>query len=116
MGYRNDIQNIISQVDLVVLSSLWEGLPLTPIEAFSVAKPVVATSVDGTVEIVKDGINGLLVQPKSSEQLADKIIYLLNNDDKLQYLGKNALDIYNKEFSFEIFAQKYINYYERIIV
>lgn len=53
LGYRSDIQNVMSQCDFIVLSSLWEGLPLTPIEAFSVSKTVVATSVDGTPEIVK---------------------------------------------------------------
>ena len=41
LGYRSDIQNIIAQMDYIVLSSLWEGLPLTPIEAFSVHRPVI---------------------------------------------------------------------------
>ena len=49
LGYRSDIQNLMSQMDLIVLSSLWEGFPLTPIEAFSVGKTIVATAVDGTV-------------------------------------------------------------------
>lgn len=47
LGYRNDIQNVISQLDFIVLSSLWEGLPLTPIEAYSVGKTVIGTAVDG---------------------------------------------------------------------
>ena len=50
LGYRSDIQNVMSQLDFVVLSSLWEGFPLTPIESFSVGKTVVATAVDGTPE------------------------------------------------------------------
>ena len=54
LGYRSDIQNVMSQMDFIVLSSLWEGLPLTPIEAFSVGKTVVATAVDGTPEIVQN--------------------------------------------------------------
>ena len=65
MGYRSDIQNVMSQMDFIVLSSLWEGLPLTPIEAFSVGKTVIATNVDGTPEIVKDRKNGLLVKRKN---------------------------------------------------
>lgn len=64
LGYRSDIQNVMSQMDFIVLSSLWEGLPLTPIEAFSVGKTVVATAVDGTPEIVQNGINGILIKPK----------------------------------------------------
>ena len=61
LGYRNDIQNVISQLDFVVLSSLWEGLPLTPIEAYSVGKTVIGTAVDGTQEIIRTGIDGYLV-------------------------------------------------------
>ena len=80
MGFRADIQNIMSQVDLIVLSSLWEGLPLTPMEAFSVGKTIVATSVDGTVEIVKDGENGYLVEPRNSEELANAICKLIDNE------------------------------------
>lgn len=75
LGYRSDIQNLISQLDLVVLSSLWEGLPLTPIEAFSVGKTVVATAVDGTVEIVEDGKSGRLIEPKKPEQIAENVIW-----------------------------------------
>lgn len=59
LGYRNDIQNVISQLDFIVLSSLWEGLPLTPIEAYSVGKTVIGTAVDGTQEIIRDGVDGL---------------------------------------------------------
>jgi glycosyltransferase involved in cell wall biosynthesis len=58
LGYRNDIQNVISQMDFIVLSSLWEGLPLTPIEAYSVGKTVIGTAVDGTQEIIRNGVDG----------------------------------------------------------
>lgn len=49
----------MSQLDFVVLSSLWEGLPLTPIEAYSVGKTVIGTAVDGTPEIIRDGVGWL---------------------------------------------------------
>ena len=68
MGYRSDVQNLISQLDLGVLSSLWEGLPFTPIEVFSMEKTIVATDVDGTSEIVKDMENGLLISSKNNEK------------------------------------------------
>jgi glycosyltransferase involved in cell wall biosynthesis len=111
MGYRNDIQNLMKQLDLIVLSSLWEGLPLTPIEAFSVGKTVVATAVDGTVEIVKDGVNGLLVESKNIEELAEKINYIINNPDERLEFEKNALIQYETGFSFEIFSKAYIDFY-----
>ncbi|NFL87186.1 glycosyltransferase [Clostridium botulinum] len=111
LGYRNDIQNVMSQLDLIVLSSLWEGLPLTPIEAFSVGKTIVATAVDGTVEIVEDGINGIVVEPKSSEELAKSIIKLLEDNICRHDFEKKAKTTYITEFSFEILCDKVKSYY-----
>lgn len=111
LGFRADIQNILSQVDFVVLSSLWEGLPLTPIEAFSVGKTIVATNVDGTPEIVINDKNGLLVEPKDFDGLAESMMLLIKNDKIRRRLEKCALDTYIKEFSFDILSKEYINYY-----
>lgn len=112
LGYRSDVQNLMSQLDLIVLSSLWEGLPLTPIEAFSVGKTIVATAVDGTVEIVKDKKNGMLVSPKDYIGLAKSIIEMIQIDRK-EY-ERDAFGTFNKDFSFDVFSNKYRNYYEKI--
>lgn len=112
LGYRKDVQNLMSQMDLIVLSSLWEGLPLTPLEAFSVGKPVIATAVDGTNEEIQDNVNGFLVTPKNAEALSNKII------DFIKYgksnLGKNAKNIFMKEYSFNTFNNRIKRYYERL--
>jgi glycosyltransferase involved in cell wall biosynthesis len=113
MGYRSDIQNLMSQLDLIVLSSLWEGLPLTPIEAFSVGKTVVATAVDGTIEIVEDGINGFLIEAQNSDIIADKISYIIDHPNMQSGLEKNALLRYETEFSFEIFSSAFIDFYNK---
>ena len=113
-GYRSDIQNIMSQLDFVVLSSLWEGLPLTPIEAFSVGKTIVATAVDGTVEIVQDGVNGILVEARDVISLADGILTLVENKKVRSKMEKNALMTYRKEFSFQTLSEQYIEYYDKI--
>ncbi|GEP65549.1 hypothetical protein CBE01nite_33170 [Clostridium beijerinckii] len=115
LGYRNDIQNVMSQLDLIVLSSLWEGLPLTPIEAFSVAKPIVATAVDGTVEIIDDDVNGILVGPKDIKELADAIISIFKFPERTEMFKINALKKYNEEFSYEILKDRYIKYYKRLM-
>lgn len=114
LGYRSDIQNIISQLDLIVLSSLWEGLPLTPIEAFSVGKTIVATAVDGTTEIVNNNINGILVHERNSKELAEAIIKLIENNKLRKKLENLALNTYNKEFSYDKLKEKYIKYYKDI--
>lgn len=113
MGYRNDIQNVISQLDLLVLSSLWEGLPLTPIEAFSVGKTIVATAVDGTPEIIENNKSGLLVEPKDSKAIAEKVVFMIENPDERLKMEKAAKECFEQEFSFEKFSEKYIDVYKK---
>lgn len=114
LGYRTDIQNLMSQLDIIVLSSLWEGLPLTPLEAFSVGKTVVATAVDGTLEIVRDGENGLLAKPKSVGGLAYKILWMIEHPAEKRKMEVEAKIIFDNEFSFDKFAQSYVNYYRSL--
>lgn len=114
LGYRRDIQNVMSQLDLIVLSSLWEGLPLTPAEAFSVSKTIVATAVDGTREIVQDLVNGILVPPESEDKIAEAIC-LLQQDSKLRSrLEESAYATYTDRFSFQSWGENYLRYYEGV--
>lgn len=115
LGYRTDVQNLMSQLDLVVLSSLWEGFPLTPIEAFSVGKTIVATGVDGTLEIVQDEENGLLVPPSDENVLAEKIIQVCKDKDLLMKMQENAKKSYEEKLSYDVFAERYIKLYEEKI-
>lgn len=112
LGYRNDIQNVMSQLDFVVLSSLWEGLPLTPIEAYSVGKTVIGTAVDGTPEIIRDGVDGYLVEPRNPVQLAEKMNELIENPEMRENMGIQAMKRYRDEFSFEKLSERYIAFYE----
>ena len=114
MGFRSDITDIINQLDLIVLSSLWEGLPLTPIEAFSLGKTVIGTNVDGTPEIIQDGYNGILIEPKNYVQIAQNIIYLQENNKELELLKYNAKNTYKNKFSYDVFRQKYTDFYKKI--
>lgn len=112
LGYRDDIQNVISQLDFVVLSSLWEGLPLTPIEAFSVGKTVIGTVVDGTPEIIRDNVDGYLIEPKNSMQLAEKMGDLIEHLEIRKSMEQHALKRYRDVFSYNRLKQNYICFYE----
>ena len=114
LGYRNDIQNVMSQLDFIVLSSLWEGLPLTPIEAFSVGKTVIGTAVDGTPEIIRDGVDGYLVEAKNPVQLSEKMNCLIVNPQIREKLELQAKKRYQNEFSFEKLKQNYLKFYEEL--
>lgn len=114
LGYRTDIQNVIAQIDFLVLSSLWEGYPLTLIEALSVGKAIVATDVGGNKEIVNDNVTGLLVKPKDSEGLSNAIVQLCNDKEKRKQMSINAYSSYEKSFSFVKMKENYIDFYKRL--
>lgn len=115
LGYRSDVQNVMSQLDFVVLSSLWEGFPLTPIEAYSVGKTVIGTAVDGTPEIIRDGVDGCLIEARSAVQVAEKICFLLDNPEKRAELEVEARKRYQDAFSFDKLTQEYIKFYEELV-
>ena len=114
LGQRQDVQNVMKQLDFIVLSSLWEGLPLIPLEAFSVKKPVVATKVDGTPEIVKNKFNGLLVEAKNTLELSEAMLKLIENNNLIEEYSKNAYETYVNKFSYSIFKKNYIEFYNNI--
>lgn len=82
-GWRRDIKNIICGSHIIVLTSLWEGLPRTIIEAMACNKPIVATNVDGVKDVIIDGENGFLAQPHNIDEFVEKILMLKKN--KLLY-------------------------------
>lgn len=114
LGHRNDVQNVMRQLDFIVLPSLTEGLPLTPMEAFANKKTVIATTVGGNTEIIKNGENGILVEPNNEKALAEAIYRLSNNPDMLKQLSNQAEKTYQKKYSYEIFRDAIICYYESL--
>jgi glycosyltransferase involved in cell wall biosynthesis len=77
----------MATLDLLVFSSLSEGVPYSLLEAMSLGVPVVATAVGGLSEIIEDGVTGLLVQPKDPEALAQACLALLNNPWRRQQMA-----------------------------
>jgi glycosyltransferase involved in cell wall biosynthesis len=78
-GWRRDANIVLQIMDVVVLTSLWEGLPRVVVEAFVSRKPVVATPADGVKEVIKDGLTGYLAGFHQPGLMAEKVIYLLKN-------------------------------------
>jgi glycosyltransferase involved in cell wall biosynthesis len=77
-GYQREIPAYLSAMDVFVLPSLFEGLPLSVLEAMAAGVPVIATAVDGTPEAVQHGIAGWLIPPKDPRAIAQATIALLN--------------------------------------
>jgi len=88
LGWRRDVREIVHASDLMVLTSLWEGLPKVLLIAMAAGKPIVATSVDGTPEAVHDGVNGYLAGPHDVERMAEKTVLLLKDKDLARWMGE----------------------------
>ena len=115
LGYRQDWMNWMEVSDVVALPSLYEGMPLVPIEAGAMAKPVVATAVDGTCEVVVDGESGVLVPPAHSEALADALIALLQDPERQRALGEAGARRARDLFSLEQQVRETATLYERLL-
>ncbi len=95
-GLRRDVGRMLSTVDVFLLTSLWEGLPRTIPQALSMKIPVIANRADGTAEAIRDGRTGFLVEPGNLDEMAERCLELLKNQDKRQSFGqagrKDALE------------------------
>ena len=100
--------------DLFVLPSLSEGLPTVVCEAMNCGRPVVATAVDGTPEIVRDGETGLLVPPSDAPALADALGRVLDDPDLARRMGEEALRVGRETYTWEANARRMTEIYEAV--
>jgi glycosyltransferase involved in cell wall biosynthesis len=115
-GYREDVFDLMRTFDIFVLSSLFEGLPIALLEAMSLGKPVVTTSVGGIPEVIIDNVNGFLVPSKDPELLAQKIIQLLKEDNLRASFAQNAIHTIQEHFSLQEMVKKVEEIYSGILV
>jgi len=111
MGNQTNIPELLAQMDVFVLPSLWEGLPLVLLEAMAAKKPVVATNVNGIIEIIESEKDGILVAPKDSAALSSAIIRLLKDNELRERLASNGYIKVTSEFSLNRMIEKTENVY-----
>jgi glycosyltransferase involved in cell wall biosynthesis len=105
-GIRNDIPALLQFLDIFVLSSLWEGFPMTIIEAMAAGKPIVVTDVGGNREAVIDGLIGYLVPPADSKALAEAVRKILLDESLASAMGSEGKRRFEKEFVAERMVEK----------
>ncbi|MCK4532598.1 glycosyltransferase [bacterium] len=113
-GFRKDCLEIISTFDVFVLSSCLEGMGSVLLEAMALAKPIVATRTGGIPEVVLNGVSGILVPPKNSEELADGILQLLKDNVLAKEMGIKGKERV-EEFSKEKMVEKTEKIYKEIL-
>ena len=112
LGTRNDIPRLLSMLDIFVLCSLSEGLPLTILEAMAAGKPIVASAVGGIPEVIDHGIDGILIPSDDSDRLAEAISELLHDDKKRDDMGEKARKKFEERFTIQTMVERYEELYE----
>ena len=116
LGFRQDIAEILTEVQIFTLISNWEGLPCTIIEAMRAGLPVVASDVGGVKEIVVEAETGYVINQGDVEALHQKLSYLINNKQVREKMGKLARQRYESELTFEHMYQQTLEVYHQTAV
>ncbi|MGC8935052.1 MAG: glycosyltransferase family 4 protein [Thermoproteota archaeon] len=101
--------------DVCALPSRAEAFGISALEAMATGKPVVASEVGGIPEVVKNGLTGKLVKPESPKELADALLELLSDEQKIRKIGYNARRVAENEFSWEVIAKKTEEIYRKTL-
>lgn len=115
LGARDDMPALLAASDVFVLSSFWEGMPLSVMEAMAAGRPVVCTAVGGSAEIVEDGVTGWLVPPNDPARLAEAMIEAVDPARRTP-LGRRAAEIAAQQFGIEPMVRAYEALYESLLV
>ena len=110
-----EIKNHIQEAGLCIFPSFAEALPVSWIEAMAMKKPIVASNIGWASEIIDDGIDGFLEDPKNHDFFAKKIINLLNDNDLKHKIGIAAREKIIYKFSTQVVAKQHIEFYNKII-
>ena len=103
-GYVKDVKPWLINSSVFVLPSYREGVPLSTQEAMAIGRAIITTNVPGCRETVIDGKNGFLIPPWSSQVLAEKMIFLIDNPNKIKEMGEESVKI-----ALEKFDEKIVN-------
>ncbi len=114
-GCVQDMAGTLACFDIFVAPSIAEGLSITTIEAMAAGLPVVASRVGGLPELVREGVTGLLVEPRNPRSLAEGIIRLLADEEARQQFGQNGRNFAAGEFSTEKMVSETCRVYEEIL-
>lgn len=114
-GWRRDISKILDVMDMVILTSKWEGMPISIIEALCKGCPVIATGVGGTPELIKDGVTGYITQPGFYEEVAEKALKILKDPHFFNKMKIEASSSVDDSFSIDRMVKEIESLYENLV-
>ena len=112
VGHREDTDVLLQAMDIFVLPSLSEGIPMALLEAMAASRPIVASRVGGIPEIIEDGAEGFLVEPMDVNNLAERCRRLLESPDIARKMGEQGRKRVEREFSATAMADRVISVYK----
>jgi glycosyltransferase involved in cell wall biosynthesis len=115
VGARDDMPGVYASLDLVVLPSLIESLPMCLLEAMAAGKPVISTCVGAVPQLITSDEIGLLVEPRNVEALSSAILRVLENQEFAFRLGKNARQHVLRNFSAHLMATTYLWHFSQVL-
>jgi len=115
LGIREDLRPFLQTFDVAVNSSLTEGLSNSILEYMAACLPIIATKVGGNPELVEEGVTGLLVPPADSQALAEKILFLAENENLRKRLGHNARKKVQEKFSLSRQERELEDFYSSLV-
>ena len=113
-GFRADVLSFIRSFDVFVMSSLFEGLGTSLLDAMALSKPTVASDTGGIPEVVSHGETGLLVPPRDSRELASAIGKLLKDPERRERMGRAGLERVKRLFSADQMVEKTVGVYRNL--
>jgi len=114
-GWVKDLRKIYEDLDIVVLTSLNEGTPVSVIEAMAAARPVVATDVGGVKDVLQDGENGYLIRSNDDGNFAERLMDLIRDPEKRKRFGEHGRELTRERFSKERLLYDIDRLYNKIL-
>jgi len=112
LGAVDDVTPLLQAADMLVMPSLWEGLPLALLEAMACGLPVVGYAIDGLSDVVEDGRHGLLVPKGDTAALAAACRRLVEDPELRERLGRSGRELVEQRFGFDRTIEQLLELYE----
>ena len=114
-GWRLDATALLAAADVFALSSNWEGLPMSLLEAIALSKPAVCPNVGDVGKAILDGESGCLVKPNDAAALAETLIGLLTDPERMAAMGARARRLFDERFGAATMARQYEALFEEVL-
>jgi glycosyltransferase involved in cell wall biosynthesis len=111
-GMRDDIPELLSELDFCILSTNTEGHSITLLEAMAAKLPCIATGVGGNSEVIEDGVTGFLVPHRNPKALAEKIRFIILNPEAAKIMGEAGRTRVKERFNIQETVKQYIDLYQ----